>query len=137
VGGGGGLGATRRAGLYQDDEVLLLRVGFGLGRRLAVDIGLAADTNRIEAGIRTGLRFRPFQGNRYWSPYIRGELGIVSADHLASNLDWVVGFGHWGRINRWLAWWVELDQVVRTGDYDTLSSRIEAGLSVTMPSFWK
>ena len=76
----------------------------------------------------------------YWSPYLHADLAMVNASHIASNLDTTVGFGQWGRFSRvyawWLAWYVEANLVVRIGEPDTISARIDGGLAIA-PSFWR
>jgi hypothetical protein len=136
---GGGWGYASRAGVYGDDDTFTLRLGIGVGRHFALDVGLSEDTARFEPAFRLGTRWRPFSPSfwtDHWSPYVRGELAIVGGSHFGSNYDFVIGFGNWGRIVRWLAWFAEIDIVPRVGEVDTLSTRLEAGLALTAGSFW-
>jgi hypothetical protein len=136
---GGGYGYAHRAGMYRDDDVFTLRAGLGVGRHFAVDFGFSEDTARIEPAIRIGTRVRPFAPSFWtdrWSPYVRGELAIVGGSHLSSNYDFVIGFGNWGRIWHWLAWFAEIDLVPRVGEVDTMAVRFDAGLAVTTRTFW-
>jgi hypothetical protein len=144
LGFGGGIGYASRAGIYRDDIVFTLRMGVGIGRRVAVDFGLSEDTERIEPAIRVGARVRPFATafwTDHWSPYLRGELAIVGGSHLGSNYDLTAGIGNWGRFAPhrwpWLAWFVEIDFVTRVGEVDTLSTRLTAGVALTTRSFWR
>ena len=137
---GSGIGYASRSLVYRDDDVLTLRMGIGVGRHVALDVGMSEDLARIEPAIRLGTRVRPFAPSFWterWSPYVRGELAIVGGSHLSSNYDFVIGFGNWGRILRWLAWFAEIDIVPRVGEVDTLSTRLEAGLAVTTSTFWR
>jgi hypothetical protein len=135
LGFGTGIGWARRSGMYRDDDVLTLRIGEALGRRASIDFGISEDTERIEPAFRLGGRWRPFW-TAHWSAYLRGELAFVGGSHFGSNYDLLVGVGHFWRLSRWLAAFVETDVVSRTGEVGTLSNRFEAGLSLTAPTFW-
>jgi hypothetical protein len=138
------VGYARRAGIYRDDKVWSLRLGFGVGRHVALDAGFSEDSERLEMAARAGVLVRPFASSfftDYWSPYLRGEVALVGASHLGSNYDLVLGIGHWGRFAPtrfpWLAWFIETSTVQRIGEVDTLAVRLEGGLAVTTASFWR
>jgi hypothetical protein len=141
---GGGVGYAKLADLYRDDDVWSLRLGFALGRRVALDVGISEDSERVEPAIHLGARVRPFSPgwwSPHWSPYVRGDFAIVGASHLGSNFDLTGGLGNWGRFAPqrfpYLAWFIEVDTVLRTGELTTLSERITAGLAFTSPRFWR
>jgi hypothetical protein len=136
LGLGGGIGWARRSGMYRDDDVLTLRIGMAIGRRATIDFGISEDAERIEPAFRLGGRWRPFWSGR-WSAYLRGELAFVGGSHFGSNYDLLVGVGHFWRLSRWLAAFVETDVVSRTGEVGTISNRIEGGFCLTAPTFWR
>ncbi len=64
-------------------------------------------------------------------------MSLVGASHLGSNYDLLAGVGHWGKIVSRLSWFVELDTVVRVGEYDSVALRVEGGLAVHSLAFWR
>jgi len=140
---GDGVGWAHRAGAYRDDEMTTLRFGVGIGDYATFDTGVSYDVEHLEAALRFGSRIRT-HASPCWSYfgqlYLHGEIAIVNASHLASNLDFLAGVGHWGHITSyapWLAWYVEVNTVARVGDYDALSARVDVGLAVQTSSFWR
>jgi hypothetical protein len=141
LGFGSGIGYARLASLYRDDNTLSVRLGIAPWRRVSIDLGFSEDLERIEAAFHTGVRVRPLRPSRRWSPVLRGDIALVGASHFGSNVDLTVGVGHWGRLAPdrfpWVAWFVDLDTVVRVGEVSTLSERLEVGLAFTTRSFWR
>ncbi len=134
LGLGSGIGWASRAGLYRDDAIGVLRFGIGVGRFLAIDAGVSEDAERIEAALRLGVRiklFAPECWQDHFAPYLRGELAVVGASHLGSNYDALVGLGHWGQLASAFAWYGEADAVVRLGEVETVSARLELGIALT------
>jgi hypothetical protein len=139
LGFSGGAQWAERSGWVRDDSVLALRGGMGIGDFVALDVSLAEDLERIEPSFGVGARVRPWAGACWaarFAPYLRAEVAVVGASHLASNYDLLAGVGHWGRLGATLAWFAELDVVARVGEYDAVSARIEAGLAIATASFW-
>jgi len=137
---GTGIGWASRAGTYRDDVFLTLRGGIGIGDFATFDTAVTYDVEHLEAALRLGSRIRLYPSpcwEDFGSLYLHGELGIVNAAHLISNYDLLAGLGHWGRIVPHLAWFAELDAVLRVGDYTSLAARIDVGLAFETRSFWR
>jgi hypothetical protein len=132
---GGGPVWADRAGVVRDDAWFTLRLGVGLGRYAALQLGLDADLERIELGGRAGVVVRPFV--RQIVPYFRAEIGLVTATYLG--LDWELrgGAGVWLRLSRWMAAFSEVDAVGRVGGPPSLAEQFIIGLALTAPSFWR
>jgi hypothetical protein len=140
LGFSGGAQWAERSGWVRDDTSLALRGGLGVGDFVALDVSLAEDLERVEPSFGVGARVRPWAGACWtarFSPYLRAQVAVVGASHLASNYDLLAGIGHWGHFGAsGLAWFAEVDVVARVGDYDAVSVRGEAGLAVATASFW-
>ena len=138
--GDDGIGWAERAGTYRDDAMLALRVGLGLGDFATFDTAVGYDLEHLEAALRFGSRVRLYR-SPCWedrgSLYLHGEFALVNADHLVSSYDVRAGLGHWGHLTRWVAWFAEVDGVLRVGDYTALSARVDIGIAFETPSFWR
>ncbi len=137
---GTGVGYASLAGLYVDDTIGGLRLGVGVGLYATVDLALAEDVDRLEPSIGIGSRVRLGHGacwRRRWTPYVRGQVSLVGASDIGSNYDLLVGVGHWGRIVSRVAWFVEVDAVVRVGEYDSVAARVEVGVALKTLAFWR
>jgi hypothetical protein len=138
--GDDGIGWAERAGTYRDDAMLTLRVGLGLGDFATFDTAVTYDLEHLEAALRFGSRVRLYR-SPCWedrgSLYLHGEFGLVNADHLVSSYDVRAGLGHWGHLTRWVAWFAEVDGVLRVGDYTAVSARVDIGIAFETPSFWR
>jgi hypothetical protein len=128
-----GIGHARLAGWYDDEPVLSLRVAYAVHPRVAIDLGLSEDLDRVEPGFHAGARVRPLDLEWF---YVRGDVALVGASHLGSNYDLTAGAGAWHRLCPWAAVEVELDAVARVGELDTQAIRLEAGVAIASPSFW-
>jgi hypothetical protein len=140
AGFGTGIGYASLAGVYVDDTIAGLRAGIGIGPYATVDLALAEDVDRLEPSIGLGARVRLGRGacwHRRWTPYLRGQVSIVGGSDLSSNYDLLAGVGHWGRIVSRLAWFVEVDTVVRVGEYDSVAARVEVGVGLHTLAFWR
>ena len=131
-----GIGHAHLAGWYDDEEVLSRRVGYEVHPRVALEVGLSADLERVEAGLHAGARVRPLDLEAAPWFYLRGDVALVGASHLGSNYDLTAGAGAWHRVCPWAAIHLELDLVARVGEVDTQAIRLEAGVAIAPPSFW-
>ena len=129
-----GVGHARLAGWYRDDVVSTVRIGFGVASRLALDVGLSEDLDRIEAAVHAGARFRPT--DLPWL-YVRADVALVGASHTYSNYDLMLGGGGRFRLADHLAAYVELDGIARVGEVETLTLRVEAGVAIASAAFWR
>jgi hypothetical protein len=130
-----GLLAARRAGVFRDDAELTARLGYGVGRHTAVELGFDADLERLELGVRLGARVRPWLGRR-WSPYLRGELALVGANRIGLDYELTGGVGLWLRLHRWAAAFAEVDVAVRFLPV-SLADHFTVGIALTAPSAWR
>ncbi len=132
----GGVLEEHALGAARDDFQLTLRLGIGIRRHVALDIGFDADLERLELAARAGVMVRPVIFRR-WSPYLRAEVAIVGATHLGSDWELTGGVGMFWRAHRWAALFVEVDAVGRVGAVHSLADHIAVGIALTAPSFWR
>jgi hypothetical protein len=132
----GGPVLVGRGGVVRDDTLLSLRLGVGLGRRVALQLGLDADVERLELGARLGAMVRPWLG-RIASPYARAEVALVGKTYLGHDWELRGGVGLWLRLQRWVAAFFEVDVVGMVSAPRSLGDHVLVGAALTAPSFWR
>ena len=124
LGVGDGVGYASRAGAYRDDSIVELR---GLLRHgcAGIEAGIAEDLERLEPSVELGGRY----GTKL---YVRAAAALVGATHLGRNYDLALGAGYARPIAKHVAWFAELDGIVRLGDVTTYSLRLTGGIAVPL-----
>lgn len=136
VSASGGYLTDGTIGVVRDDAQLTLRLGIGLGRYVAAQLGFDFDLERLELGARAGVMARPWAGGR-WAPYLRAEVALVGVNYLGVNWELTGGAGGWVRLHRWAALFLEIDAVGRFDMPRSLAEHFVAGVALTAPSFWR